>query len=148
MAEDEQRALGRVADELSVDELGVAGDDVRQDRVLDRVRRARGVLDLPLELVARTPRSCTGRSGRSTSTAVIWFIVRVPVLSELIADVDPSVSTDARSFSTAPCLASSPAPSDMTTWRTVGIASGIAAIASATALVNRPSRTGPAARRG
>ena len=32
--------------------------------------------------------------GSSTSTAVIWFIVSVPVLSELIADVNPSVSTD------------------------------------------------------
>ena len=60
----------------------------------------------------------------------------MPVLSELIADVEPSVSTEARSFSTAPCSARSPAPSDRITCSTVGIASGIAAIASATALVN------------
>ena len=39
-------------------------------------------------------------------------------------------------MSTAPWPASSAAPSDMTTCSTVGIASGIAAIASATALVN------------
>ena len=74
--------------------------------------------------------------GSTTSTAVIWFIVNVPVLSELIADVEPSLSTDARSFSTAPCLARAPAPIDITTCSTVGIASGIAAIASATAVVN------------
>ena len=74
--------------------------------------------------------------GSRTSTAVIWFIVSVPVLSELIADVEPSVSTEARSVNTAPCRARSAAPTDMTTWSTVGIASGIAAIASATALVN------------
>ncbi len=50
--------------------------------------------------------------------------------------MEPSVSTEARSVNTAPCRASSAAPSDMTTWSTVGIASGIAAIASATALEN------------
>ena len=36
--EHEQGALGRIADHLAVDERGVAGDDIGQDRVLDRVR--------------------------------------------------------------------------------------------------------------
>ena len=45
VAEDQQRALGRIADHLAVDELRIARDHVRQDRVLDRVRGARGVLD-------------------------------------------------------------------------------------------------------
>ena len=53
VGEHEQRALGRIAHDLAVDELRVARDDVGQDRVLDRVRRAGGVLDLALELVAR-----------------------------------------------------------------------------------------------
>ena len=34
-AQHEQRALGRVADDLAVLQLGVAGDQVRQDRVFD-----------------------------------------------------------------------------------------------------------------
>ena len=73
--------------------------------------------------------------GSSTSTAVIWFIVSVPVLSELIADVKPSVSTDGRSFTIAFSFASSTLPSERTTWTTIGSASGIAAIASATAVL-------------
>ena len=89
VGEDEQRALGRIADDLAVDELRVAGDDVGQDRVVDRVRGAGGVLDLARRARSPSPRSCSGRSGRATSTAVIWFIVSVPVLSELIADVEP-----------------------------------------------------------
>ena len=63
-------------------------------------------------------------------------MVRVPVLSELIAEVKPSVSTDGRSLTMAFCLASSTLPSDSTTWTTIGSASGIAAIASATAVLN------------
>ena len=44
--------------------------------------------------------------GSITSTTVTWFSVRVPVLSELIADVEPSVSTESRLLTTAPCGAS------------------------------------------
>ena len=78
-----------------------------------------------------------------TSTAVIWFIVSVPVLSELIADVKPRVSTDGRSFTIAFCLASSTLPSDRIDWLTVGNASGMAAIASETALTNSASHALP-----
>ena len=59
-----------------------------------------------------------------TSTTVTWFIVSVPVLSELIADVDPSVSTESRLFTTAPCAASSRDPLDRITCSTVGMAIG------------------------
>ena len=73
--------------------------------------------------------------GSTTSTAVIWFIVSVPVLSELIADVNPSVSTEGRSFTIAFALRRDRrCPSDRITWVTVGSASGIAAMASETAL--------------
>ena len=43
-------------------------------------------------------------------TAVIWFSVSVPVLSELIADVEPSVSTERSRFTMAPALASVDVP--------------------------------------
>ena len=48
----------------------------------------------------------------------------------------PSVSTDGRSLTIAFSLASSTLPSERTTWTTIGRASGIAAIASATAVLN------------
>ena len=57
-------------------------------------------------------------------------------MSELIAEVNPSVSTDGRSLTIAFSFASSTLPSDRTTWTTIGRASGIAAIASATAVSN------------
>ena len=43
-------------------------------------------------------------------TAVIWFRVSVPVLSELIAEVEPSVSVDCSRFMIAPALASACVP--------------------------------------
>ena len=43
-------------------------------------------------------------------TAVIWLSVSVPVLSELIAEVDPSVSVDCSRFMIAPALASACVP--------------------------------------
>ena len=43
-------------------------------------------------------------------TAVIWLSVSVPVLSELIADVEPSVSTERSRFTIAPALASVEVP--------------------------------------
>ena len=52
--EDQQRALGGVADDLAVDELGVVGDQERQDRVLDGVGVPGRVLDLAVEAVARS----------------------------------------------------------------------------------------------
>jgi alkanesulfonate monooxygenase SsuD/methylene tetrahydromethanopterin reductase-like flavin-dependent oxidoreductase (luciferase family) len=75
--------------------------------------------------------------GLTTSTAVIWFMVRVPVLSELMAEVNPSVSTDGRSFTIALRLARSTPPIDRMVWVTVGSASGMAAMASDTAATNR-----------
>jgi hypothetical protein len=78
-----------------------------------------------------------------TSTAVIWFMVNVPVLSELIAEVKPSVSTDGRSFTMALRLARPMLPSDRITCVTVGSASGMAAMASETALTNNISQAWP-----
>ncbi len=73
--------------------------------------------------------------GSITSTTVTWFIVSVPVLSELIADVEPRVSTESRLFTTAPCAARSLDPLDRMTCSTVGMAMGTAASASAMAVV-------------
>ena len=84
--------------------------------------------------------------GSTTSTAVIWLIVRVPVLSELIAEVNPSVSTEGRSFTIALRLARSTPPSDKIVCVTVGSASGIAAMASEIALTNSASHACPRAR--
>ena len=87
-------------------------------------RRLRGVIGEHVWNFAdfAPPRRCTGPAattrrvhprsvGSTTSTAVIWFIVSVPVLSELIAEVNPSVSTDGRSLTIALCFASSTLPS-------------------------------------
>src|SRR3954454_19227437 len=73
--------------------------------------------------------------GSITSTTVTWFMVNVPVLSELIADVEPRVSTESRLFTTAPCAARSLDPLDRMTCSTVGMAMGTAASASAMAVV-------------
>ena len=73
--------------------------------------------------------------GSITSVTVTWFNVRVPVLSELIAEVEPRVSTEARLFTIAPCLARVVDPVDRITCSTVGIAIGTAARASAIAVV-------------
>ena len=43
-------------------------------------------------------------------TAVIWFSVSVPVLSELIAEVEPRVSVDCSRFMMAPARASACVP--------------------------------------
>ena len=85
-------------------------------------------------------------AGSTTSTAVIWFMVSVPVLSELIAEVNPSVSTEGRSLTIALRLARSTPPSDRIIWVTVGSASGMAAMASDTALMNSASHAWPRAR--
>ena len=72
-------------------------------------------------------------------TAVIWLSVRVPVLSELSADVEPSVSTDRRRFMMAPASASNWDPLDRMAVTTAGRAVGMAATANATALRNSSS---------
>jgi len=50
------------------------------------------------------------RSTSAICTAVIWFSVSVPVLSELIAEVEPRVSVDCSRFMIAPTLASACVP--------------------------------------
>ena len=70
----------------------------------------------------------------------------MPVLSELIAEVNPSVSTEGRSFTIALRLARSTPPSDKMVCVTVGSASGIAAMASETALTNSASQAWPRCR--
>ena len=70
----------------------------------------------------------------------------MPVLSELIADVNPSVSTEGSSFTIAFRPASSTLPRERTTWTTVGSASGMADIASATALMNNALHGSPRCR--
>ena len=63
----------------------------------------------------------------------------VLLLKVFLAEVKPSVSTDGRSFTAALRLARSTPPRDRIVWVTVGSASGIAAIASETALTNNTS---------
>jgi hypothetical protein len=67
-------------------------------------------------------------------------------LSELIADVKPSVSTEGSSLTMALRLARSTPPSDRIIWVTVGSASGTAAIARVTALTNSTSHASPRVR--
>ena len=54
------------------------------------------------------------------SRTVIWFIVRVPVLSELIADVEPSVSTAGSTFMMAFFLAMLSEPTERIVVTTAG----------------------------
>ena len=70
-------------------------------------------------------------------TAVIWLSVSVPVLSELRAEVEPSVSTERRRFMIAPASASIWEPFERMAVTTAGSAVGMAATAKATALRNR-----------
>ena len=62
---------------------------------------------------------------------IIWFIVRVPVLSVLIALVAPSVSTSVRFLTTAFASASCFAPIDSRPETNAGMPVGIAEIAIA-----------------
>lgn len=84
--------------------------------------------------------------GVTTSTAVIWFSVSVPVLSELIAEVKPSVSTEGSSLTIALRRARLRLPTERITWVTVGSASGMAAMASEIALTNNASQAWPRVR--
>jgi len=65
----------------------------------------------------------------------IWLVVRVPVLSEQMIDVQPSVSTDGRLRTIAFFLAIRRVPSARHVVMTAGRPSGIAATASATAIL-------------
>ena len=68
-----------------------------------------------------------------SSTAVIWLSVSVPVLSELMAEVDPRVSTDRRRFTMAPAWASVFVPIESRVVTTAGRPVGTAATEKATA---------------
>ena len=75
--------------------------------------------------------------------AVIWFSVSVPVLSEQIADVAPSVSTDRRRLTIAPLAASACVPSDSMVVTTAGRPVGMAAIARLIPIRNSSSKSSP-----
>ena len=65
----------------------------------------------------------------------IWLVVRVPVLSEQMTDVQPSVSTDGRLRTMAFFLAMRRVPRARQVVMTAGRPSGMAATASATAIL-------------
>jgi hypothetical protein len=81
-----------------------------------------------------------------SSTAVIWFSVSVPVLSELMADVEPSVSAERSRFTIAFACASIRVPSDRIAVTTAGRPVGIAEMANAIAAVNTTLNSLPRAR--
>src|SRR3954471_12978582 len=72
----------------------------------------------------------------ASSTAVIWLSVSVPVLSGLIAGVEPSVSVERRRFMMALALASVCVPFERMAVTTAGKPVGMAAIAKAIAARN------------
>ena len=65
----------------------------------------------------------------------IWLVVKVPVLSEQITDVHPKVSTDGSERTIAFFLAIRLVPKARQVVMTAGNPSGIAATASATAIL-------------
>ena len=67
----------------------------------------------------------------------------VPVLSELIAEVEPSVSVERRRFTMAPASASRRVPIERIVVTTAGRPVGIAAIANAMAAVKTVSKASP-----
>ena len=67
----------------------------------------------------------------------------MPVLSEQIAEVEPSVSTDRSRFTIAPFAASACVPSESMVVTTAGRPVGIAAIARAMPITNRSSKSSP-----
>ena len=70
----------------------------------------------------------------------------MPVLSELIAEVEPSVWVDASRFMIAPALASCCVPQARMVVTTVGSPTGIAAMAKATAALKTAMNVSPRAR--
>jgi hypothetical protein len=73
--------------------------------------------------------------GTTSFTADMLFVVSVPVLSEQITDVHPSVSTDCSLRTMAFFFAIFLVPSARQVVMTAGKPSGIAATASATAIL-------------
>ena len=80
------------------------------------------------------------------SRTVIWFMVSVPVLSELIAEVEPSVSTAGSTFMIAFFFAMLTEPTDRIVVTTAGSASGIDPTARATPMPKSTVNDSPCAR--
>ena len=102
-------------------------------------RRMRPVVEYP------SPSTLKRRPTITSSRAVIWLSVRVPVLSEQIADVEPSVSTDFSRLTIAPFSASCCVPTESSIVTTAGRPVGIAAIASVMPVRNSESKSSPRA---
>ena len=83
--------------------------------------------------------------GIASSRAVILFSVRVPVLSEQIADVEPRVSTAGSRLTIAFRRAISRVPRESSAVTTAGRPVGIAAIASVTPVTRSLSKSSPLA---
>ncbi len=79
-------------------------------------------------------------SFKKIRSAVIWFSVKVPVLSVQMTLVEPSVSTAGRLLTRALCSAMIFMPRDNEIVETAGIASGMAATARIKAVCSSPSR--------
>mmetsp|Transcript_3790 Transcript_3790/g.11235 ORF Transcript_3790/g.11235 Transcript_3790/m.11235 type:complete len:456 (-) Transcript_3790:1056-2423(-) len=88
-----------------------------------------GSYERPETASSRKPSAAGSRS----AVAVIWFVVSVPVLSEQMTDVQPSVSTEGSRRTTTRRAAMRRVPSDRQSVMTAGSPSGIAATPSATA---------------
>lgn len=78
---------------------------------------------------------CVCVCGRLTLHTDIWLVVRVPVLSEQMTEVQPRVSTDGRLRTMAFFLAMRRVPRARQVVMTAGSPSGMAATANATAIL-------------
>ena len=145
---DDQRPLGGITDARPVADHGIVGQCHRQHERLQRavigagdpkdVPRRRSTLTVDVEPAADEDRA----------VAVIWLRVSVPVLSEQMAEVEPSVSTDLSRLTMAPFAASSACPSRADLVTTAGRPVGMAEMARLIPIVNsfqssraRPSTT-------
>ena len=95
--------------------------------------RERG--DDPVRFVPDAVHGVLGEVARASRVAVIAFVVNVPVLSLQITDVHPNVSTLGNVLTIAFCFAIFLVPSARHVVTTAGSPSGIAATASATAIL-------------
>ena len=93
----------------------------------------RGVVDEPC--TSKTRSLAEADLPGTTSATDIWLVVRVPVLSEQITEVHPSVSTLCSFRTMAFFLAILRVPSARQVVITAGRPSGMAATASATAIL-------------
>ena len=99
------------------------------------------VLDLTLRAVSLAgDLEAVADPGSTSSRAVILLSVRVPVLSEQIAEVEPRVSTAGSRFMIALRSASARVPIESSVVTTAGRPVGIAATASAIPVMNNVSK--------